>query len=139
MLSSGSGDQLCSLPAVVLWSWVFAVLVCWGLISLPCPFLWGKVSYPSAGPLLSVCCDVLLIFFNFAVSFDFGCCSLDQEMSFVDHYQLYFRKWLITCLLSAVLPSQPLLTESSCRDQLTPCSSPFLWSAFSFLPPSTVC
>jgi hypothetical protein len=29
------------------------------------PFLWGKVSDPSAGPLLSACCDGLLIIFQF--------------------------------------------------------------------------
>jgi hypothetical protein len=39
-------------------------------------------------------------------------------MSFVDHYLPYFRQWLITHLLSALLPFQPLLTESSHGDQL---------------------
>jgi hypothetical protein len=57
MLSSGSGDQLCSLPAVLFWSWLFSVLVYWGLVSLLHPFLWSKVSDLSAGPLLSVYCD----------------------------------------------------------------------------------
>jgi hypothetical protein len=70
------------------------------------PFLWGKVSDLSAGPLLSVCCDGLLIVFNFAVSIDFGCCSLAQEMNFVDCYLPYFRQQLITRLLSALLPFQ---------------------------------
>jgi hypothetical protein len=65
MLSSGSGDLLCSLPAVWLWSWVFVVLVYWGLVSLPPPFLWGKVSELLAGPLLSACGDGLLIVFQF--------------------------------------------------------------------------
>jgi hypothetical protein len=45
--------------------------------------------------------------------FDFGCSSLVQEMSFVDHYLAYFRQRLITCLLSAHLPFQALFTESS--------------------------
>jgi hypothetical protein len=80
------------------------------------PFLWGKVSDPSFGPLLSECCDGLLIIFQVAVSLDFGCCSLAQEMSVVDHYLLYFRQQLITCLLSALLPFQTLFTESSCGD-----------------------
>jgi hypothetical protein len=45
-------------------------------------------------------------------------------MSFVDRYLIYFRQWLITHLLSALLPFQPLFTESSCGDQhLAP--SPF--------------
>jgi hypothetical protein len=39
-------------------------------------------------------------------------------MSFVDHYLLYFRQWLITGLLSALLPFQHLFTESSHGDQL---------------------
>jgi hypothetical protein len=30
-------NQLCSPPAVLLWSWVFTVLVYWGLVSLPLP------------------------------------------------------------------------------------------------------
>jgi hypothetical protein len=58
------------------------------------------------------------LFFNFATSFDFGCCSLAQEMNFVDHYLPYFRQWLITSLLSARLPFQTLFTESSGGDQL---------------------
>jgi hypothetical protein len=36
-LSSGSGAQLCSPRAVLLWSWGFAVLIYWGLVSLPGP------------------------------------------------------------------------------------------------------
>jgi hypothetical protein len=57
-------------------------------------------------------------FFNFAASFDFGCCSLAQEMSFVDRCLPYFRQWLITHLLSRPLPFQPLFTESLHEDQL---------------------
>jgi hypothetical protein len=33
-------------------------------------------------------------------------------MSFVDCYLAYFRQWLVTHLLSALLPLQPLFTES---------------------------
>jgi hypothetical protein len=61
---------------------------------------------------------VCWLFFNFAAVIWLGCCSLAQEMSFVDHYLLYFRKQLITGTLSALLPFQPLFTESSHRDQL---------------------
>jgi hypothetical protein len=103
------------------------VLDYWGLVSLPCSLSLGKVSDPSAGPLLSTCCDGLLTnqFFNFAVLFDFGYCSLAQEMSSVDRYLPYFRQWLITCPLSALLPFQPLFTESLCRNQiLAPLPSP---------------
>jgi hypothetical protein len=52
------------------------------------------------------------LFFNAAVLFDFGCCSLAQEMSFVDCYLPYFRQQLITHLLLAHLPFQSLFTES---------------------------
>jgi hypothetical protein len=55
---------------------------------------------------------VCLLFFNFAVLFDFGCCSLAQKMSFVDCYLLYFRQQVITSPLLALLPFQPLFTES---------------------------
>jgi hypothetical protein len=39
-------------------------------------------------------------------------------MSFVDCSLPYFRQQLITCPLSALLPFQPLFTESSHGDQL---------------------
>jgi hypothetical protein len=58
------------------------------------------------------------LFFNFAVSFNFGFFSLAQEMSFVDCYLLYFNQWLITRLLLALLPFQSLFTESFHGDQL---------------------
>jgi hypothetical protein len=57
------------------------------------------------------------LFFNFAALFDFGCRSLAQ-MSFVDCYLPYFRQQFITCPLLALLPFQPLFTESSREDQL---------------------
>jgi hypothetical protein len=34
-------------------------------VPLDIPFLWGKVSDPSSGPLVSACCDGLLIVFQF--------------------------------------------------------------------------
>jgi hypothetical protein len=61
---------------------------------------------------------VCWLFFNFAMLFDFGCCSLAQDMSFVDHYLLYFRHWLIICPLLALLPFQSLFTECLSGDQL---------------------
>jgi hypothetical protein len=66
MLSSGSRDQLCCPPTVLLWSWVFTVLVYWGLVSLPHPLSWVKVRDPSVDPLLSACCGGLLIVFQFS-------------------------------------------------------------------------
>jgi hypothetical protein len=38
-----------------------------GLFLCLAPFPWGKVSDPSASPLLSVCCDGLLIIFQFCI------------------------------------------------------------------------
>jgi hypothetical protein len=48
MLSSGFGYHLCSPPPIMLCTWIFAVLVYWGLILYIAPFLWGKVSDSSA-------------------------------------------------------------------------------------------
>jgi hypothetical protein len=99
----------------------FGFLLCWftgGLFLCLSPFLWGKVSDSSASPQLSPCCDGLLLVFQFAVLFDFGCCSLAQKMSFVDHYLPYFRQWFIIGPLLAFLPFQPLFTEGSHGDQL---------------------
>jgi hypothetical protein len=66
---------------------------------------------------LSVCCQCFILvcwlFFNFATLFNFGCSSLVQEMSFVDHYLPYFRQQLITCPMSPHLPYQSLFSESS--------------------------
>jgi hypothetical protein len=67
-----------------------------------------------------VCC----LFFNFTGLFDFGCCSLAQEMTLVECYLPYFKQWLITFLLSASLPFQTLFTNSSHGDQLL-ASPPF--------------
>jgi hypothetical protein len=61
---------------------------------------------------------VCYLFFNFAGLFDFGCCSLAQEKSFVDCYLPYFRQWLINHLLLAILPFQHLFTENLVGDQL---------------------
>jgi hypothetical protein len=88
-------------------------LITGGLFLCLTPFLCGKVSDLSAGPLLSACCDGLLIIFQFAVLFDFGYCLLAQEMSFVYYYLPYFRQQLITHPLFAFLLFQPLFTESS--------------------------
>jgi hypothetical protein len=39
-------------------------------------------------------------------------------MSFMDNYLTYVRQWLISHLLLALLPFQPLFTESPHGDQL---------------------
>jgi hypothetical protein len=105
--------------------------LCWftgGLFLYLNPFLWGKVRDLSAGSLLSACYAVCWLFFNFAMLFNFGCCSPAQKMTSVHHYLPYFRQWLITHLLSAHLPFQSLFRVSLHGDQL-----------LASLPPSLMC
>jgi hypothetical protein len=45
-LFSGSGDQLCGPLAILLWSWIFAVLVYWGLVSFPHALSLGQGQRP---------------------------------------------------------------------------------------------
>jgi hypothetical protein len=75
-------------------------------------------SFPFSGARSGIhqpapCCQCVVmvhcLFFNFAEPFDFRCCLLAQEMSFVVHYLPCFRQWLITCPLSALLPFQPFV------------------------------
>jgi hypothetical protein len=63
--------QLCSPLVVLLWEWLFAVLIYWdyhvgGWFICPGPFLWSRVSVPSAPPAavsvlwyLAVCFSIL--------------------------------------------------------------------------------
>jgi hypothetical protein len=114
--------------------------LCWftgGLFLCLAPCLWGKFSNLSAGSCCQHVVMVCWLFFNFAVSFDFGCCSLAHEMSFVDCYLPYFRHRLITHPLLVLLPFQPLFTESSCRDQLL--APPHFSSALTAPRPSAGC
>jgi hypothetical protein len=64
-LSSGSREQICSPPAILLWSWVFAVLVYWGLVSLSHSLSLGQGQRSSDGSLLSACYSGLLTVFQF--------------------------------------------------------------------------
>jgi hypothetical protein len=108
----------------------FTVLDYWGLISLPCPFLWGKVSDPSASPLLSACCGGLLIIFQF--------CSV------IWLWMLLTGSWDVLCgLLPALFqaatyhpttvgPSAfPAFVYWKFTWRSAPCSSPLLPCAFS--------
>jgi hypothetical protein len=110
---SSVAHQLSCFGVGFLLCWITGVLFLWLT-----PFLWGKVSDPSASPMLSACCDGLLIIFQF--------CSVlwlwvlltgsGDELC-----------WLLPGLFQAAayhpptvgpLPFQPLFTESSCGDQL---------------------
>jgi hypothetical protein len=55
-LSSGSKDHFCGPPAILLWSWFFAVFVYWGLISLPRLLSMGQ-GQRSVSWLSAVCYD----------------------------------------------------------------------------------
>jgi hypothetical protein len=107
----------------------------WGLFLCLAPFLWGKFSDPSAVPCYQHVVMVWWFFFNFAVSFDFGCFSLAQEMSFVDCYLLYFRQRFITPLQSTLLPFQPFVCWKFMW-RSAPCSPPF---SGALTPPSPPC
>jgi hypothetical protein len=105
-----------------------------GLFLCLAPFSGTRSVFCQLAPCCQCVVMVCCLFFNFVELFDFWCCSLAQEMSFVVHYLPCFRQWLITCLLSAFLP---LFTDGSQR--LAPCLSPLLWCTFSNPAPSTVC
>jgi hypothetical protein len=64
MVSSGTREQLCRPPAVLLWTWLFSVLDYWGLVSLPRPLSLGQGQWSISG-LMDACCDGLLIIFQF--------------------------------------------------------------------------
>jgi hypothetical protein len=100
MLSSGSGYQFCSPSAVLLWSWLFAVLIYWRLVSLPHPLSlrqgqWS-ISQPPAVSLwwFTVCqfCRALWLWVLLTGSGD----------EFWGLYLLYFRQ-------SVFLPFQPFV------------------------------
>jgi hypothetical protein len=86
------------------------------------PFLWGRVRDLSAGSQLSACYVGLLIVFHFSLLFDFGCCSLAQEMSFVDCYLPYFRQWFITCPLPAFVYYKFMWRSAPCSFPLLRCA-----------------
>jgi hypothetical protein len=86
-----------------------------GLFLCLTPFFWGRVSVLPEAPCCQRVVMVRCLFFNFAEQFDFGCCSLALEMSFVIHCLPCLREWLITYpLLPFSLSSVLLLIV--CRD-----------------------
>jgi hypothetical protein len=83
-----------SCPALELGFHCFGLLGAYFFASHPFSGARSEIHQPA------LCCQRIVVvcwlFFNFAVSFDFGCCSLAQDMSFVDCYLPYFRQQLIT-------------------------------------------
>jgi hypothetical protein len=65
MLFSGSGISSVAIQLSCFGVGFSLCLITGALFVCLTPFLWGKVSDPSASPLLSVCCDGLLIIFQF--------------------------------------------------------------------------
>jgi hypothetical protein len=88
------------------------------------PFSGATSEFCQPAPCCQCAMLVCWLFFNFATSFESGCCLLAQEISFVDHCLPYFRQCLITLPLPGHLPFQSLFTESLHGDQvLAPPSS----------------
>jgi hypothetical protein len=138
ILSSGSGKKLCSPPAILLWTWVFAMLVYWGACFFASPpFSGARSDICQPAPCCQHVMLVCWLFFTFAALFDFGCCSLAQEMSFADHYLVYFRQRLITHLLSTLLYFPSLFTKSYRGEQLL--APPPFSDALRAPRPSAVC
>jgi hypothetical protein len=104
-------------------SFIIHQLSCFGVEFLLCLFPGGFFALLPFSEARSVihqpapCCQhvvmVPCLFFNFAEPFDFGCCSLAQEMSFVVCYLPYFRQWFICQPLSHFLPFH---LDSLCGD-----------------------
>jgi hypothetical protein len=93
------------------------------------PFFGARSEVCQPAPCCQCVMLVCWLFFHFAMLFDFGCCSLAQDMSFVHHYLPYFSSglspthfWLLClsslCLLkvhveisSLLLPPSLVLSE----------------------------
>jgi hypothetical protein len=112
MLSSGSGISSVFHHLSYFGLGFSLSLITGGLFLCLASFLWGKVSDPSAGPLLSVCCDGLLIIFQFCSVVCFWMlltgsrdepCGLPSALFQAASYHLP---------LLALLPFQPLFAES---------------------------
>jgi hypothetical protein len=102
------------------WFWV-RFLLWWftgGLFFASPPFSGARSEIHQLTPFCHRVMMFWWLFFNFAVLFDFGCCSLAHDMSFVGCYMSYFRQWLIIHLLFTLLSFQSLFTESLHGDQL---------------------
>jgi hypothetical protein len=108
-LSSGSGDQFCNPPAVLLWSWVFTVLVYWGLVSLPRLLSLGQGPWSISHPLAVS----MLWWFTDYFSILQCCLTLD-----VAHCLRRWALWTATCPISgSSLPlahCQPFCLYSLC-------------------------
>jgi hypothetical protein len=91
MLSSGSRDLLCNSPAALLCSWVFTVLVYWGLVSLPHPLSLGQVQWSVSQP------PAVSMLWWFADCFSILQCCLTLDVA---HWLRRWAFWTTTCPIS---------------------------------------
>jgi hypothetical protein len=110
VLSSGSRDQLCSLPAVLLWSWVFTVLIYWGFVSLPCPLSLGQGQWSISWP------PAVSVLWWFADYFSILQCHLTLDVA------PWLRRWALWTATCPILGSG--LSPTWCR--------PFAFPAFAY-------
>jgi hypothetical protein len=88
-------NQLCSLPTVLVWIWVFTVLDYWGLVSLPCPLSLGHGQWSIIWSL------AVSVLWWFAGYFSVLQCCLTLNVA---HWLRRWSLWTTTCLLLALLP-----------------------------------
>jgi hypothetical protein len=132
MLSSGYRDQLCSSPVVLLWSWLFTVLVYWGLISLPHPLSLGQhqwsISWPPAVSMwwfaVFQFCRAIWLWVLLTGSGDELCGPLPALFQAMAYHPPAVgpSSFLAICLLKFMW-------------RLDPCPFPLLWCTFSSCPP----
>jgi hypothetical protein len=105
-------------------------LITGGFFLCLAPFLWGKISDPSASPLLSGCCDGLLIIFQFCSVIWLGMLLTGSGDEFCG---------LLPALFQAMAYHPPAFSPSAFpafvywkfTRRSAPSSSPLLWCPFS--------
>jgi hypothetical protein len=127
-------NQLCSPPAVLLWSWVFTVLDYWGVVSLPHPLSLGQGQWSvSWFPAVS-------LLWWFADYFSILQCHLTLGVA---HWLRRWALWSAPCPISGSGLS-PTCYQPFCLSHFVywrfsqrsaPCPFPLLWCAFIVLPP----
>jgi hypothetical protein len=137
MLCSCSGDHLYSPPAVLLWSWLFTMLVYWGLVSLPCPLSLGQGQWSISQP------PAVSVLWWFAVCFSIFQSHWLWVILTGSGDELY---GLLPALLQAVAYHPPTVGLSPfviclliVHTEISSFPFPFLWCTFRISAPSSVC